>query len=573
MKLLKTINTTISEKEEVAKSPATVVDKGESLFKKITNGLDAKPITTKNVSDHLSAAHDDDDGVDTITFGLETENGDIVKVFVNAQEADGFEEALSKLLGAEDSIESALDKLKNDFDVVDIKWPSGEEEQDGEKSTADIDDLINALPDTKDDEKEEKEPKKNEDSLGTQFLNRVLKEETLLKGEAGKFESELSNRYQQLAFQGAFVLGIPIEVLKLKRAAYKRNLKDVGNELMTNSQARIWLKRLVTNLTGTDKTDTTNVGNLGEIGTGSDSKAEVKEANGSMTASDNFISDKNADQFKQMMQNRIQLTIGEVILALGVPPEAIKSRRQEVKQNIRELSYRILKNPREKMLLNMVAEAFGIETHGNGVKQTFVAKDSIEEQVAGATLDTKETMQDSYIEMVIELATALGIPEVNLAYRQSALRQALKNKKMKLKNLSNIRMKSKILLSLLTDAPLKEAEYDDEDGDDIDLSKYTPKKKQIENEAANLGEWSISAVGNKTILSIKSVKLEIDLDKIIDAFADGKSLVLKQSNNKKVVFSPINRGTEYIVKAEQYSEDHPEGILLSKKSISRILNF
>lgn len=87
-------------------------------------------ITGSNVADYLERAQELNDEVDTIPFGLETDDGDIVKVYVNAEEADKFEEAMKKLLGVEDDIEEAINKLAQEFDIVDVVWPKEKEEGD-----------------------------------------------------------------------------------------------------------------------------------------------------------------------------------------------------------------------------------------------------------------------------------------------------------------------------------------------------------------------------------------------------------------------------------------------------------
>lgn len=82
--------------------------------------------------------------VDTVTFGLETDDARIIKVYVKAEQADDFEEALSKELGVEDVIEDVLNKLSKDFDIIDVEWPdeqrdSEESEEDDELSVDDVD--------------------------------------------------------------------------------------------------------------------------------------------------------------------------------------------------------------------------------------------------------------------------------------------------------------------------------------------------------------------------------------------------------------------------------------------------
>jgi hypothetical protein len=97
-------------------------------------------ITGSDVADYLEKAADLNDEVETVPFGLEDSDGDIVKVYVNAEQADKFEEALKKLLGIEDDIEEVVNKLALDFDIVDVVWPkSKEDEGDDTSSSVDLD--------------------------------------------------------------------------------------------------------------------------------------------------------------------------------------------------------------------------------------------------------------------------------------------------------------------------------------------------------------------------------------------------------------------------------------------------
>lgn len=84
---------------------------------------------------------------DTIAFGMEDEEGNIVKVYVRAEQADEFETALGSMLAGEnedddeeeevnDAVEIAevLFQLKDKFDIVDVEWPEieGDEEEEQE---------------------------------------------------------------------------------------------------------------------------------------------------------------------------------------------------------------------------------------------------------------------------------------------------------------------------------------------------------------------------------------------------------------------------------------------------------
>lgn len=79
---------------------------------------------------------------DTVTFGLENDNGGLVRVYVRAEQADEFEQALAQMLANSDNnndhentsmeIAEVLFKLKDKFDIVDVNWgdiPEDEEQE------------------------------------------------------------------------------------------------------------------------------------------------------------------------------------------------------------------------------------------------------------------------------------------------------------------------------------------------------------------------------------------------------------------------------------------------------------
>jgi hypothetical protein len=83
-------------------------------------------VSGSDVANYLEKAHDINDEVDTVLYGLETSDGDVVKVYVNATQADAFEAEMKKLLGMEDDIEEAINDLATRFDIVDVVWPKGQ---------------------------------------------------------------------------------------------------------------------------------------------------------------------------------------------------------------------------------------------------------------------------------------------------------------------------------------------------------------------------------------------------------------------------------------------------------------
>jgi hypothetical protein len=104
-------------------------------------------VTGSDVADYLERAGELNDEVDTVPFGLETDDGDIVKVYVNAEQADAFEEKMKEMLGIEDDIEEAINKLAQDFDIVDVVWPKSEKNDSSDVLDLDSDSEFDALDD------------------------------------------------------------------------------------------------------------------------------------------------------------------------------------------------------------------------------------------------------------------------------------------------------------------------------------------------------------------------------------------------------------------------------------------
>lgn len=122
----------------------------------------------------------EDDEVDAQCFGLEMEDGKVVKVYVKQEDAEEFEEAMSKRLGEDDDIKTALDELGKDFDIVDIVWPEDEDEEEDEDEDGVNDDEEEAdgsesmnpdvdYDDTNDPKKEEYKPL----TIGQRFAQRL----------------------------------------------------------------------------------------------------------------------------------------------------------------------------------------------------------------------------------------------------------------------------------------------------------------------------------------------------------------------------------------------------------------
>jgi len=127
------------------------------------------------VHSQLDKAEKEDD-IDAQCFGLEMEDGKVVKVYVKQEDAEEFEEAMSKRLGEDDDIETALEELGKDFEILEIKWPDDESEEGEEEGEEEEDeDGGEALnPDVNYDDQNEETPKQEQRlSIGQRFAKRL----------------------------------------------------------------------------------------------------------------------------------------------------------------------------------------------------------------------------------------------------------------------------------------------------------------------------------------------------------------------------------------------------------------
>lgn len=101
-------------------------------------------VEPEDVLSKLSALNkqvDDNRSPNTTIFGLEDSHGNIVKVYVRTEQASEFEKALSLEMDADDEqssqeIAEVLYRLHDRFDITDVKWPTIEEDEEGDETSA-----------------------------------------------------------------------------------------------------------------------------------------------------------------------------------------------------------------------------------------------------------------------------------------------------------------------------------------------------------------------------------------------------------------------------------------------------
>lgn len=111
----------------------------ESAFE---DDYDASDVISKLDAAEKKSKVDDD----TVCFGMEDEDGTLVKVYVRADQSEDFEQALASMLGGADEdadednthgeIAEVLYQLKDKFEIVDVDWGQIEGDEEEEQEVA-----------------------------------------------------------------------------------------------------------------------------------------------------------------------------------------------------------------------------------------------------------------------------------------------------------------------------------------------------------------------------------------------------------------------------------------------------
>lgn len=106
-----------------------------TTIKKITESEQFDPSHVSSVMSKLDSVVNTKPEVETKSFGFEDTDGNIIKVVVAADDAENFKQALSTELeqietdGKNIEVAELLFKLRNQFNIVDVKWPQAVEDE------------------------------------------------------------------------------------------------------------------------------------------------------------------------------------------------------------------------------------------------------------------------------------------------------------------------------------------------------------------------------------------------------------------------------------------------------------
>lgn len=136
------------EEEEVMHKRTKRLHKrsGKPVFESYTSNFDSADVIAKLRSAQQKASNEQD----VVGFALEDSEGNIVKVFVAADEAEPFQRALAAELGKEDDnddndntpleIAEVLYNMKDRFTIADVEWPAIKGDPEEEEDTTDAND-------------------------------------------------------------------------------------------------------------------------------------------------------------------------------------------------------------------------------------------------------------------------------------------------------------------------------------------------------------------------------------------------------------------------------------------------
>ena len=224
-----------------------MIDKLGAEFGFVKEELGAmKPVELKGIEQDINNRLDKSmklDEVDTITFGLETDDGKIVKVYVKTDDAEAFEKALSTKLGEVDDIEQVLNDLSKDYEIVDVEWP--DKEDDKKKDQPDEaeetgKDSLDPKVYNKKQERNEHNAKNEGMSFGELATLTILDESQ----NSASIEHRFTTSYQLMVYHAIIELGIP--AIALARSPYRaliiKGIKDKALHLQKNASEKSALK-------------------------------------------------------------------------------------------------------------------------------------------------------------------------------------------------------------------------------------------------------------------------------------------------------------------------------------------
>ena len=583
-----------------------------ALLKDI-HGADIK---STDITNHLKKVDDSEEEVDTVAFGLETSDGQIVKVYVNADEADAFEDKMSQMLGKVDDIDKAIEELSDEFDIVSVIKPEDFEAEGGEATgnedeSADSNQNIeNKLDEPLTDEDlVDQEDLEMEDDLDQEEDAKKDKSKSKKKDDdsesAGASEDEdkedkddssivdLDDNPDALDFGG-------------KSEDDEREGKDDDKETEEDTEAEAEAED------EEDKSDEEspkdeedNEEDDSEEDSSEEDKKKKKkkkeEKDSNVKESKMSIESKmlleggehqQADLFsihltkeesglEELFNSQLQVLIYRIILLLGVSSEQLAMRKFKLRKGIKAVAFDIQHHPQIKTNITFLGKELAAKK-----KEIYAINESLEnvnEASSNNDANAKEQLPTEASRKIYDLIIALGVPEFLLTYKKTQLKQRLKN----LSRIISKHTKIKTYIYYLIDQLNKVKKSGHSELKENLLSRIdaiVQKEKSIlesivkSDGAANLGIFSVTDLGDVGGITLKVKNFSIDFnekefEKFKKMISGKKGGVLSTENIGKITLIPHGSAHEFTIKRVKpvKNDEFPFGVVLSEKSIKKIL--
>ena len=583
-------------------------------------------INDKIAQDLVTQAQDRAEEIETVAFGMELDDGEIVKIFVNAEQAEQFEKALGDMLGQEDDVEVAIEKLSDDYDIVSVEWPE-ERGSDGLEN-----------PDMQTGEQDAENPEDEEDkefALDFDLTNKKKEEE--------KNEDKSDNKGEDKDDSNKEEGDLDLDIEDDNEEKSDDNEEESSDEETDDEE---------------DSSDEEN--EEGDDKSKKDKKKKKKSTKDKETIEmkESFlfadflnkpiltenkkdkkeIFSKDELKIEDIFNTAFQQKIAKLLFLLDFPVDRILLKKSLFRKGIRNASLELNTNSKAKMLIGRLIKDLSVLMSKDEVynKQRKLVSNFTAEDLKESP-DIDEKLTNELQKLIIKIYKALGVPDILLTTKSSQLKQDIRKTARALATHAGIKSNlRKLAKALAIETPeeiseqLLSEDISNFSSDDFvnlvvllanqlgipeDNLKYKKSivEQSIKNKkpdllgiknrliamakivsnqqisdtqmtteevnsaymhrAADLGNWNIVSKTNEMELSIEDVIISIkgkDLDLFKSSIDNGLSTLIKDGNDEWQ-FKSIDHGKKYIAINEN-SDKYMNGILLHEKDVNAILD-
>lgn len=597
----------------------SAIAKNDIEFKQLRNTVSlGNDVTQMDVNRYLDKAHEINDQVDTVVFGMETSDGDVVKVYVSAIQAEEFEAALAQLLGKEDDVEQVINILADKFDIVDVEWPASyqqnndqtaqnageadsqeplppEEETDDSKSDATVandEDEIDLSVTPSDDEASVDEPDEPDEAAGEDSANETDEED--LTGEEDEFGQPKKKRKkratetEQTEESAMLTLGEKFKQKLLSEARPQKKLADDDTEDPVVAAARAKYAKQLGNLLDVfpqkqDKAILTLLITLGapikalvlhkaELRKSIDGPADMYMKNSSFRLWVKKLlaaySDKDqvteelveTSGFDQRLSSKYQHVIYHILVAAGLPTAIEKTASRALMTGIKARAKMANDDTNIRIYLMAVADQLGVSDTVKNMSEP--NKEEIAESIL--TEDAKAALAS-----VMEFLTILGFDlTANRSLNSQAMRHQVKTHLTKLGANPTILRK----LDAITGIIAGQVKTSPSAAPQLASVQHTGNEPVIAE--ADQGAWIIGAMGSEgMLLKVKGMSIKIDSHEAqkLAVGLDEQRLVSVKDGGKRYIFTPGKKGA-FTVKLHGDDVKFPDGIDMPVSTVQEILD-